>query len=109
MTNLYPSAIPTVAPEAKAASLVLLAGQQMAHVMLTNYQMAYDTVWNNRLATPDKVVAALGTNAKAVFEHSAALVAFLTGLGLIGFPVAIPAGWTLTVHEDGSMVAAQSA
>ena len=106
--NLFPAA-PTVAPEVAAANQVLSSGKQTAQLLLNTYQMSYNLVWNNKNASPDKVIAALGTSAVAVFAHAAATATFLTSLGATGFPTAIPAGWTLVSNADGSMVATKTA
>ena len=83
--NLFPAA-PTVAPEVAAANQVLSSGKQTAQLLLNTYQMSYNLVWNNKNASPDKVIAALGTSAVAVFAHAAATATFLTSLGAYRLP-----------------------
>lgn len=106
--NLFPATPAAAAPEVKVAEQVRSLGQHAAQVLLNNYVTAYNLVWNNPNATPDKVIVALGVSAAAVFAHSAELVTFLTTLGATGIPTTVPAGWTLTTNSDGSMVATKA-
>jgi hypothetical protein len=104
--NLFPAVV-SVAPEVSAANTVMAIGNQSAQSLLQSYNVAYNLVWRNAQATPDKVIAAMGVNAKAVFAHAAALAAFLTNLGLA--VDAAPANWTLVTNADNSMVATKAA
>ena len=105
--NLFPAAAVEVAPEVKAAKMVLTLGQQSAQALLNAYTVSYDAVWNNPAATPDKVVAALGVSAKAVFEHSVALAMFLASLGA-SVPTEAPKEWKVTFAADGSATAVKA-
>ena len=68
----------------------------------------YNLIWNNRNATPQQVIAALGTDAAAVFQFAELNVNTVGSAATIGGVTPptlppIPAGWTLAPNEDGSM------
>jgi hypothetical protein len=101
---------PTLAqspPEANAATAVLSASRNHFKNLVAHYLSSYNRVWNNPFASPDKVVAALGTNAAGLFEISSATAAFLNQFGA-NVPATSPAGWTVVFGADGSGVATKS-
>ncbi len=100
--------IPAPAPEQAAADAVARGAAAMFRQLVQQYQRHYANVWNNKSAAPDKIVAAMGTQAQQIFAASAALGSFLTGLGAT-VPTAIPAGWNLTENADGSITLAKAA
>ena len=74
---------------------------------IQNGTNAYNLLWNNRNATPTAVLAALGTDAEAVFEFANENVSTINAAASIGgitpptMP-GVPAGSTVTFNEDGS-------
>jgi hypothetical protein len=60
-------------------------------------------IWNNPSgATPQQTVAAMGTNAAALFQLSS-LVCTLIGQITGTTPGIMPAGWTYVANSDGSV------
>ena len=104
--NLFPVVEQVDAPEVSAAKQVMSIGNQAAKTLVQAYLVAYNLVWNNKCASPDKVIASMGKNAKAIFEHAAATAAFLVSQGVTDLPVP-PAEWKLVTNADGSMVASK--
>ena len=99
----------TVPPEQTVAqSLVSEANQLLAH-LVQRYAAAYRRVWSNKAATPERIVAAMGAQAEAIFTHSAALAAFINSFGQQQVPATSPAGWTVTFNADGSATATYTA
>jgi hypothetical protein len=89
-------------PDVAAATQVKVAGNQLFQMMLRSYQSNYNLVWANPNATPDTIVAAMGTDAVKLFALSAALAQLLTSAGAAGIPLTMPAGWTFAPNADGS-------
>ena len=107
MTLLNP--IVSVPPEQLAAQSVVDNANSLLAMLTNRYQSAYNRVWNNKAATPDNIIAAMGTQAQAIFTHSAALAAFINSFGQTQVPAAPPAGWTVTFNADGSAAATYTA
>lgn len=76
MTLLNP--IVSVPPEQLAAQSVVDNANSLLAMLTNRYQSAYNRVWNNKAATPDNIIAAMGTQAQAIFTHSAAWRHLLT-------------------------------
>jgi len=106
--NPFPNT-PQIAPETRAANQVIMSASQLAQMMVNSYTTAYNQVWKNPAATPDKIVAALGTNAVKLFTAADALATYLAAEGVTGLLVGIPAGWVYTPNTDGSAVVAATA
>ncbi len=78
-------------------------------------QQSWRSVWENTLATPDEILAALGTNAVKVLTASTIDAEWFVSLAAaMGISVntiidpkflAIKAGWTLTPNNDGTVTA----
>jgi hypothetical protein len=60
-------------------------------------------VWNNKGATPQQVLAALGTDAGQLFVLSEKLADILTTAGATDIATAVPASWTYVANADGSV------
>jgi hypothetical protein len=86
----------------RAAAQVLGLSNQMYNQMVRKYTKAYDLVWNNPNATPDKIVASMGTNAVKIFESSAAMGQLLKNAGA-DVPTTMPTGWNFQANPDGSV------
>jgi hypothetical protein len=103
---------PILAPppaEQLAAQAIVADGNALLALLTTRYGNAYNRLWANPAATPDKIVSALGTQAQAIFTHSATLAAFINSFGQAQVPAAPPAGWTVTFNADGSAAASYTA
>jgi len=106
--NPFPTAPAVVSPAQQAANQVFASGRQLANLMVNTYVNSYRAVWNNPNATPQQVIAAMGTGAAAVFAHSAAIAAFLVSQGAPGIPTTAPTGWTVVSNSDGTVTATQA-
>ena len=91
-----------------------LAAQQIIQIAKQQYQQlsrsglqGYNLIWNNRNADPEDVVAALGTNALAVFQlaqlnmETVVTAAELGGVTPPSIP-SVPSNYTINFNEDGS-------
>jgi hypothetical protein len=98
---------PTTTPipiEQQIANAVLTKSNALFAHMIQFYNNNYQVVWNNPKATPDKIVASMGTNATKVFEISAALGNFINSIQPNTVVATMPAGWNFTANTDGSVV-----
>ena len=91
---------PTV-PEQAAAQQVKLTGNQLYQGMLNSYIQAYNLVWANKTASPDKIIAAMGTDAVKIFTLSAGMAVYLNSAGA-NVPTTSPANWTVVFNIDGT-------
>ena len=98
----------TIAPEVQAAQQVGAGGNRLFDLIRASYLRNYQTVWANPAATPDKIIAALGTQAAAVFTHAEALADLLNGIIAGTVPTGYPTGWTVTFNTDGSATASKT-
>jgi hypothetical protein len=94
-------------PEIIAANIKVTA-RQTFESMVRAFNTGSQTFWNNPRATPSEIAAALGTDAKEVFELHYALGQLIanikpesisSGLGLIG---------QFTMNEDGTVTIVES-
>jgi hypothetical protein len=102
MSNLFPVPQPTA--DVVAATRIVSSANQLNKAMTANYVSSYNAVWHNPTATPEQVVAALGTNAAKVFQLSVALCTLLVQAGATDIPTSVPTGWTYVVNADGTVV-----
>jgi hypothetical protein len=91
-----------------------LAAQQILQIAKMQFQQlsrsgtqGYNLIWNNRSADPEDVIAALGTNAKAVFELAELNIDTINEASEIGGVTApaigsVPSEYSLTFNSDGS-------
>jgi hypothetical protein len=112
---LFDSIIPTEPTQAeiKAAALstikaeVVSDAKAMLDTLDARHRMAFARVWNHPLLTPAEAVAALGTDAIAIFTGSSAIGEFLAAQYAIGgaeyTPPAVPEWASLVPAQDGSM------
>ena len=103
MQSPFTPSIHALPAEQQAANAVVAAGNSLFTQMAAIYQRSYNLVWANPATTPDKVVAAMGTQAQKVFALSAALAAFLVTAGATAIPTTMPAGWNFVANADGSV------
>lgn len=92
-------------PAQQAANTVVQIISQTFQIRVQNFKRASSAVWNNPNATPMDVVAAMGTQAVAIFtasgQEATLLNMFLPSLNL---PTTIPAGFAFVSNPDGSAV-----
>ena len=71
-------------------------------------KQTYDMVWNNKQFTPEQIITAMGTDAVALFTNHGneqiALATLAQQNGITYTPLAVPANYTLTPQQDGSIV-----
>jgi hypothetical protein len=85
----------------QVASFQIRIAAQYAQLQLL-LAVGTNLVWNNPNATPQQVCDALGTGAANLFALSALLCDLLGGItGTTPNPV--PAGWTVTANDDGTI------
>ena len=102
---MYSPTIPQNSPEVNAANMVIQASRVHFKQLVSQYLSHYNRVWNNPYATPDKVIASMGTNAAALFAISADTAALINKHGANVQP-GIPTGWQVNFNADGSADAA---
>ena len=97
------------------ANQIIMSGNQLYQQMLRQYTNSYNQVWDNPMATPDVIVAAMGTNAQKVFTLAAGMAAYLVSAGAVDstgapiIPVTMPSGWNYQANSDGSVTLTKSA
>ena len=102
-------------PEVAAAKSILRNGNSRLRRMVDEYVQDYNNVWANKSATPDKIIAALGTQGQAVFTKAAATAQYLVAMGAVDqtgkptIPTTSPVDatgkcvWNITDNADGSV------
>ncbi len=98
-----PFTLPPNDPARVAAGQIVQSANFLWNQLPQKYLSAYKALWNNPEATPQQVVAALGTQAAMIFTRSAELAAFLTAAGVTRIPTGVPAGWSYAANPDGSV------
>ena len=94
---------PVTSPAQEAANRII----GRINTTATNYRTSYNDIWNNPAATPDLVVAALGTQAQAIIAAGDVIANMLIAKG-INVPHGYAAGWTGTNNPDGSITLTQA-
>ena len=98
----------SVTPAQKAASQILSIAMQQFQQLARSGNFGYNLIWNNPNASPMEVLAALGTNAKAVFELANLNIQTIEAAAVIGGvtpPVipSVPSDYSLIFNADGSV------
>jgi hypothetical protein len=100
-----------VAPEIQAVTAVVNIGISFFEQAVSNYNTAYNLVWNNPSATADIIVTAMGTQAQYIFTASAATATYLNSVGA-NVVTSSPQDsngnyqWNFTMNADGSITLA---
>ena len=89
MSILNQSHIQQVEPAVRAARNVKQSTSQLANSLVSNWIQGFDKIWNNPRATPEEILAELGTDAGEVMELSTELVTFLASV----LPTRLPDEW----------------
>jgi hypothetical protein len=80
--------------------------------MVNEATAVFNLIWYNPdkiNCSPDKMIAALGTNAVTLMNANAAIQALLNAAAPGSINLVIPTGWTLTPNSDGSATATYAA
>ena len=98
---------PSTDPGTVAANQVQAIIRQQFQQLKNSGLQGYNLIWNNPRATPYQVIAALGTNAAAVFQLANLNIETVTAaanLGGVTPPTLpeVPSQYVLTFNSDGS-------
>lgn len=98
--------VPAVPPATMAANQIRQQCQMTFQQLVRSFNQGSQTFWKNPRATPAEIAAALGTDAKEVFELHGKIGAMLASVK----PEAIQAGAAVvgqfTYNEDGTVTVA---
>jgi hypothetical protein len=97
----------TVNQASQAADQVRAITKQMYTTLGRGGLQGYNLIWNNPNATPMEVVAALGTDAAAIFQFAVLNINTIQAAATIGGVTAtaipgIPSAYTIAFNQDGS-------
>ena len=101
---------PPTEEQVKAANLqreqelLVRVGKQLLYSTINSIKGQWDSVWANPLYTPAEKLAAMGTDAVAIFQTSALFTAAIYAIdsSLIDTKY-LSAGLPYTAHEDGTI------
>ncbi len=102
-------------PEVVCAQTMMQHLNEELSRMVANYMTHYNAVWKNPAATPDKIVAAFGSQGQALFAKAAATAAYLVAMGAVDatgkptIPTTMPTGWNYVANADGSVTLTKTA
>lgn len=103
MSILNQPSVPEVDPAVRAANMLKNQTRQTFQQMVMAFNQGANNFWKNPRATPAEIAAALGSDAKEVFELHAKLGALLASVK----PEAIAEGsgvvGQFTINEDGTV------
>lgn len=103
MSILNGPSVPEVDPAVRAANMLKNQTRQTFQQMVMAFNQGANNFWKNPRATPAEIAAALGSDAKEVFELHAKLGALLASVK----PEAIAEGsgvvGQFTINEDGTV------
>jgi hypothetical protein len=99
-----------VSPALRATTQIKNRTARLAETIIREWEHAFDALWNNPAATPEQVLAELGTDAAEAFELSGATVQFMAAI----LPGRLDDEWArlqakiatkpaTTAHEDGTV------
>lgn len=103
MSILNGPSVPEVDPAVRAANMLKNQTRQTFQQMVMAFNQGANNFWKNPRSTPAEIAAALGSDAKEVFELHAKLGALLASVK----PEAIAEGsgvvGQFTINEDGTV------
>jgi hypothetical protein len=104
---------PTSDPATSAANQVRAAARMHFQQLARSGIQSYNAIWKNPKATPQQVIAALGTDAAAIFKladlnNSTIQSAAKIGGGTPPAIPGVPAGYTVAFKADGSATVTQA-
>jgi len=98
--------IPTPIDPIPVVNSLIAESNQLFAYLVAKYNAMYNKVWKS--ADPAAVVAAMSIQAARIFQESYTLAMYINGRVANAVTVTVPAGWTMTYHEDGSATAVKS-
>jgi len=101
---------PQVNRSEQAVKQIKMGAARGTNQLIRNWETSWDLIWNNPHATPEEVLAELGTDAAEAFEISTALIGLMSAL----LPTKLPDEWAriqakvaakpaTTTHDDGTI------
>lgn len=110
MTILAQNRTDPVAPAQRIATRIVNQTARAATMLIQQWEQGFDALWNNPQATPEEILAEMGTDAAEVFELSTAMIGLMSNI----LPSKLPDEWTriqakiaakpaTTVNEDGTV------
>lgn len=103
MSILNQPSVPEVDPAVRAANMLKNQTRQTFEQMVMAFNQGSNNFWKNPRVTPQQIAAALGTDAKEVFELHGKLGALLASVK----PEAVADGASVvgqfTMNEDGTV------
>lgn len=110
MSILNQTHFDSISPAIRTASEIKNRAARLAKTIIREWEHGFDELWNNHEATPEEILAELGTDAAEVFELSSATCQFMATIlperldeKLVAIQAKIAAKPATTVHEDGSV------
>jgi len=99
-----------VSPALRASTQTKNRTARLAGTIIREWEASFDAVWNHPAATPEQVLAELGTDAAEAFALSAAVVQLMAAI----LPNRLDAEWAriqakiaarpaTTINEDGTV------
>lgn len=67
-----------VSPALRATTQIKNRTARLAETIIREWEHSWDAIWNNPAATPEEVLAELGTDAGEAFELSGAIVVLMS-------------------------------
>ena len=102
-----------IQPAVRAANQIKRNTARLAESIKRDWEQSYDLLWHNPRATPEEVLAELGTDAAELFELSAQTVAYMLSIltGVMDDEVAriqakIAEKPETVTHDDGTVTLA---
>ena len=110
MTILNQDRTDPVAPAKRIATRIVNQTARSANQLIQSWEQGFDALWNNPNATPEEILAEMGTDAGEVFELSTAMIGLMANVlpGKLDdewarIQTKIAAKPATTVNEDGTV------
>jgi len=98
----------TLSPIQQSVTSLQSILSNMERQMIDNATAAFNLIWYNQdqvNCSPDKMIAGLGVSASMLINANNSLQALINSASPGSINLQIPAGWALTVNQDGSAIA----
>jgi hypothetical protein len=103
MSVLNQPQLPEVDPAVRAANMLKNQTRQTFQQMVIAFNQGANRFWKNSKATPTEIAAALGADAKEIFELHAKLGALIGSVKPEDIAEGISAVGQFTMNEDGTV------
>lgn len=103
MSILNQPSVPEVDPAVRAANMLKNQTRQTFQLMVMAFNQGSNNFWKNPRITPQQIAAALGTDAKEVFELHSKLGALLASVKPEAIAEGVGAVGQFTMNEDGTV------